>query len=80
MDSGKSRDSLIETILQRVCYIPYRTHWHAHQVRLGQRASRLHGEGLEFDQISNSRLALIFLYDLGRRALPESLSEPRNRV
>jgi uncharacterized protein (DUF58 family) len=51
MDSGKSRDSLIETILQRVCYIPYRTHWHAHQVRLGQRASRLHGEGLEFDQI-----------------------------
>jgi uncharacterized protein (DUF58 family) len=51
MDSGKSRDSLMEAILQRVCYIPYRTRWQAHQMRLGQRASRRRGEGLEFDQI-----------------------------
>ncbi len=51
MDTGKSRDSLIETILQRVCYIPYRTRWPSHQMRLGQRASRQRGEGLEFDQI-----------------------------
>ncbi len=51
MDSGKSRDSLIETILQRLCYIPYRTRWQAHQMRLGQRASHRRGEGLEFDQI-----------------------------
>ncbi len=53
MDIGKSRDSLIETILQRVCYIPYRTRWQAHQMRLGQRASRHRGEGLEFDQIKS---------------------------
>ena len=51
MDSGKSRDSLIEAILQRRCYFPYRTRWQAHQMRLGQRASRQRGEGLEFDQI-----------------------------
>ncbi len=51
MDSGKSRDSLMESILQRMCYIPYRTRWQAHQMRLGQRASRQRGEGLEFDQI-----------------------------
>lgn len=51
MDSGKSRDSLIDTILQRVCYLPYRTRWQARQMRLGQRASRQRGEGLEFDQI-----------------------------
>ena len=51
MDSGKSRDSLIEAILQRACFIPYRTRWQAHQMRLGQRASHQRGEGLEFDQI-----------------------------
>lgn len=51
MDTGKSRDSLIETILQRRCYIPYRTRWQAHQMRLGQRPSHRRGEGLEFDQI-----------------------------
>ncbi|ETX01642.1 MAG: hypothetical protein ETSY1_06675 [Candidatus Entotheonella factor] len=51
MDSGKSRDSLIDAMLQRLCYIPYRTRWQAHQMRLGQRASRQRGEGLEFDQI-----------------------------
>ena len=51
MDSGKSRDSLMESILQRVCYISYRTRWQAHQMRLGQRASHQRGEGLEFDQI-----------------------------
>ena len=41
----------MEEILQRVCYIPYRTRWQAHQMRLGHRASRQRGEGLEFDQI-----------------------------
>lgn len=51
MDSGKSRDSLIEAILQRLCYIPYRTRWQAHQMRLGRCPSRQRGEGLEFDQI-----------------------------
>jgi len=51
MDSGKSRDSLIAAILQRLCYLPYRTRWQGHQMRLGQCASRRYGEGLEFDQI-----------------------------
>ena len=51
MDPGKSRNSLMEEILQRVCYLPYRTRWQAHQMRLGHRASHQRGEGLEFDQI-----------------------------
>ncbi len=42
---------MIDAILQRVCYIPYRTRWLAHHQRLGQRPSRLRGGGLEFDQI-----------------------------
>jgi len=42
---------VIDTILQQVCHIPYRVRWRAQQRRLGQRPSRLRGEGLEFDQL-----------------------------
>lgn len=42
---------MIESILERVCHIPYRVSWLTHEHRLGHRHSHLRGGGLEFDQI-----------------------------
>ncbi|MDH3599609.1 MAG: DUF58 domain-containing protein, partial [Candidatus Tectomicrobia bacterium] len=42
---------MIDTILRRVCFIPYRGHGLAQHQRLGRRRSHRRGEGLEFDQI-----------------------------
>jgi uncharacterized protein (DUF58 family) len=47
---------VIDTILQQVCHIPYRVRWRAQQRRLGQRPSRLRGEGLEFDQLREAQV------------------------
>lgn len=47
---------MIDTILQRLCHIPYRVGWMAPQQRLGHRSSRMRGEGLEFDQIRESQV------------------------
>jgi uncharacterized protein (DUF58 family) len=46
---------VIDTILQQVCYIPYRVRWCPQQQRLGYRPSRMRGEGLEFDQLRESQ-------------------------
>lgn len=42
---------MMEAMLQRVCFIPYRGRGMSHHQRLGHRRSRRRGEGLEFDQI-----------------------------
>jgi len=42
---------MIDTILRRVCFIPYRGRGLAQHQRLGRRRSHRRGEGLEFDQI-----------------------------
>ena len=55
MDSGQGRNSVIETILPQVKYIPLPVHWFARQARLGVHKSRQRGTGLEFDQIVEYR-------------------------
>ena len=47
---------MIDAILERVCFIPYRGHGLAQHQRLGRRRSRLRGEGLEFDQIKEHQV------------------------
>ena len=42
---------MMEALLQRVCFIPYRGRGVSYHQRLGHRRSRRRGEGLEFDQI-----------------------------
>lgn len=42
---------MIEAILERVCYIPYRCRGLSRQQRLGRGKSRIRGSGLEFDRI-----------------------------
>ena len=42
---------MIDAVLQRICFIPYRGRGLAQHQRLGRRRSHLRGEGLEFDQI-----------------------------
>ena len=44
---------MIEAILERVCYIPYRCRGWSRQQRLGRGKSRSRGSGLEFDRIRN---------------------------
>jgi uncharacterized protein (DUF58 family) len=51
MDFREGGDPMIDAILRRVCFIPYRGRGLAQHQRLGRRRSHLCGEGLEFDQI-----------------------------
>ena len=47
---------MMESVLQRVCFIPYRGRGLAQHQRLGLRRSRLRGGGMEFDQIKEHQV------------------------